>query len=155
MSIADTQSQELLKQIMLIRNTEMTRDGVLQATADLLVNTIEHYAWAGFYLVDASGKNLILGPYNGAPTEHTRITFGAGICGQVAQLAKRLVIQDVSLEDNYLSCSPEVRSEIVFPILKQGNFVGELDIDSHQVNPFTTQDTQLLERICLQLSGVF
>ena len=131
------------------------RDEVLQKTSELLASSVDHYNWVGFYIVDESGTNLILGPYVGAATDHVKIAFGKGICGQVAISEMSRIIQDVSLEDNYLSCSSNVHSEVVFPIMKDGKFVAELDIDSHAISPFTGQDTELLEAICEKLSVLF
>ncbi len=132
-----------------------TRDEILQEIAELLSSKVDHYNWVGFYIVDESGTNLILGPYVGAATDHVKIAFGKGVCGQVAVSEMRRVIQDVSLEDNYLSCSPNVHSEVVFPIMKDGKFVAELDIDSHAISPFTGRDTELLEAICKKISVLF
>jgi len=132
-----------------------TRNDILLAVSRLLKEQVHHYDWVGFYLVDDSGSNLVLGPYVGAPTDHTRIAFGKGICGQVAVSQTSRIIQDVSLEDNYLSCSMDVQSEVVFPIMKEGRFVAELDIDSHSTAPFTDQDTLLLEAVCKKLEVLF
>jgi len=119
-----------------------------------LKEKVDHYDWVGFYLVDPQKeRELVLGPYAGEPTEHTSIGFGQGICGQAAETGKLFLIQDVSGEDNYLSCSPEVRSEIVLPIFRDGELVGELDIDSHSFEPFTDLDTVLLEGICRIVSS--
>ncbi|MEA3559800.1 MAG: GAF domain-containing protein [Candidatus Thermoplasmatota archaeon] len=123
------------------------RDGKLEEICRILEESIDHYNWVGFYLVDGE-RELVLGPYVGAPTDHTRIGFGEGICGQAADTGKLFLIQDVDRETNYLSCSPEVRSEIVLPILKDEELAGELDIDSHQLAPFTEIDRSFLERIC-------
>ncbi len=71
----------------------------------LLKDSIMHYDWVGFYIVDDFKKELYLGPYAGDPTEHTRIPFGKGICGQAAEKRKTVVIQDISKQKNYLSCS--------------------------------------------------
>lgn len=131
------------------------RDITLQKISQLLADEVDHYHWVGFYIVDASGDNLILGPYVGAPTDHVKIAFGKGICGQVAVSETSRIIQDVSLEDNYLSCSSNVQSEVVFPIMKDGKFVAELDIDSHAISPFTEKDTELLEAICEKLTDLF
>ncbi|MBT3228356.1 MAG: GAF domain-containing protein [Candidatus Marinimicrobia bacterium] len=138
----------------IINNLE-TRDEILQKISEYLSNNVDHYHWVGFYVVDDSGVNLILGPYVGAPTDHVKIGFGKGICGQVAVSEMSRIIQDVSLEDNYLSCSSNVQSEVVFPIMKAGKFVAELDIDSHAKSPFTDQDTELLEAICKKLAVLF
>jgi len=132
-----------------------SRNEFLQAIAELLSEAVFHYDWVGFYLVDESGDHLILGPYVGAHTDHNKIAFGKGICGQVAVSEMSRIIQDVSLEDNYLSCSSNVRSEVVFPIKIAGKFVAELDIDSHAISPFSAADTELLEAICLKLEMLF
>jgi GAF domain-containing protein len=90
-------------------------------------------------------KQLILGPYSGATTEHVKIAFGTGICGQAADSGEIFLVQDVSKEWNYLACSPHVKAEIVVPVFHEGTFVGEIDIDSHTQSPFTAQDTAFLE----------
>ena len=109
---------------------------------------VTHYDWVGFYLVDpARERELVLGPFVGAPTEHTRIAFGQGICGQAADTEMTFVIQDVSQEMNYLSCSPHVKSEIVVPIFKDGAVVGEIDIDSLALAPFSEVDNAFLEQV--------
>lgn len=129
------------------------RDRILRKICVVLKDEVPHYDWVGFYLVDPDSEaELILGPYVGAPTEHTRIPFGKGICGQAATTENTFIVQDVTLETNYLSCSPDVRSEIVVPILKEGMIVGELDIDSHTLAPFTEEDQAFLDAICAQVA---
>jgi L-methionine (R)-S-oxide reductase len=131
-------------------------DAKLSAICSLLEANVSHYDWVGFYLVDREAeRELVLGPYVGAPTEHTRIGFGKGICGQAAEKEITFVVQDVASETNYLSCSPDVRSEIVVPILCAGAVVGELDIDSHAFAPFTDEDRAFLEQVCQEVSGLF
>ncbi len=147
--------QPLLKAVDAIISDLDTRDNVLQKISELLSERVDHYDWVGFYIVDESGENLILGPYVGAATDHVKIAFGNGICGQVAVSQMSLIIQDISLEDNYLSCSSNVQSEVVFPIMKNDKFVAELDIDSHAISPFTELDTELLEAICEKLAHLF
>ena len=146
--------------LVLIAVDEIIRDSkslddTMQLTSELLAKQVPHYDWVGFYLVDESGVNLILGPYVGAATEHTKISFGKGVCGQVAVSEMSRVIQDVSLEENYLSCGTNVQSEIVFPIMKNGKFVAELDIDSHAIAPFTDHDNKLLEAVYSKLEPLF
>lgn len=89
----------------------------------------------------------MLGPFEGEPTQHTRIPFGRGICGQAAELRKTFLVQDVSKETNYLSCSANVKSEIVIPIFKNEEVVGELDVDSHALSPFNKEDETFLKKI--------
>ncbi len=120
----------------------------LQALCAMLTAEVSHYNWVGFYLVDPkSPRELVLGPYVGEPTEHTRIPFGKGICGQVAESEETFVVPDVSEEDNYLACSLTVKSEIVVPVMLDGRFVGQLDIASHTRDAFGPEDEALLEAI--------
>lgn len=120
----------------------------LHGICDMLRSLVPHYDWVGFYLVDSEKTNeLVLGPFAGKPTEHVRIPFGKGICGQAAEREETFVVQDVSEQDNYLSCSLSVKSEIVVPIFKDNKVVGELDIDSHEIGPFTEDDREFLEEI--------
>jgi L-methionine (R)-S-oxide reductase len=132
-----------------------SRDEKLHAICALLEREVAHYDWVGFYLVDpACERELVLGPFVGAPTEHTHIAFGQGICGQAADTEMTFVIQDVSQETNYLSCSPHVKSEIVIPIFKDGAVVGEIDIDSHALAPFTDADNVFLEQVAVLVTAL-
>lgn len=131
------------------------RDEKLLAICSLLKDNVPHYDWVGFYLVDrARERELVLGPFSGDPTEHVRIPFGKGICGQAAQSGSTFIVPDVAKETNYLSCSPKVQAEIVVPIFKAGEIVGELDIDSHTLSPFTAEDREFLEGVGRLASGL-
>ncbi len=147
--------EKIKTQILNVIQNNMLRDKVLLEVSKLLKEEVSHYDWVGFYILNEEKTGLLLGPYNGAVTDHTFIPVGKGVCGQVAQNKKPMVVQDVSSIDNYLSCSIDVQSEIVFPILKNGEFVAELDIDSHLPAPFSLDDNQLLEFICSELSIFF
>lgn len=141
--------EALVKQVERLVETADSRQTVLEQVCRLLHEAVDYYDWVGFYLVDPEQeRELVLGPYVGEPTEHTRIPFGRGICGQAAERGETFVVQDVSREQNYLACSLAVKSEIVVPIFKDGRIVGELDIDSHRLSPFTEADREYLERIC-------
>ncbi len=155
MTLDDHQIGEIMSQVTQAVAGTGTREIRLQKICRILQEEIPHYDWVGFYLPDDAEQNLELGPYVGAPTEHTRIPYGKGICGQVAEAGRTYVIQDVRTEDNYLACSLDVLSEIVVPILKDDHFVGELDIDSHAASPFTEADERLLEGICQRLARLF
>ena len=114
----------------------------------LLADSVEYYDWMGFYLVSPEReKELVLGPFVGEPTEHVNIHFGEGICGQSAETKKIFVVQNVCEVTNYLSCSPKVQSEIVVPMLREGDFIGEVDIDSHELGPFSEEDEKFLSSI--------
>ncbi len=145
---------KLLAEIDRLVSSGLSRDETLLRVCQLLESSVAYYDWVGFYLVEGE-KELVLGPFAGEPTEHVRIAFGIGVCGQAAQRKETFLIQDVSCETNYLSCSPKVKAEIVVPIFKNGRVVGELDIDSHQLSPFSDEDRDFLEQICRRLSGLF
>ncbi|MCK5309265.1 MAG: GAF domain-containing protein [Thermoplasmata archaeon] len=136
-------------------NSEAQRDDVLGAICFLLKDEVKNYDWVGIYFANNKTKKLQLGPFAGDPTEHVKIDYGQGICGQAAESLDTFVIQDISQEDNYLSCSPTVKSEIVIPIMKNEKFVAQLDIDSHAKNPFTEDDTEFLEELCRMLAELF
>ena len=124
----------------------------LKNLCNLLKNSIPHFHWVGFYFVHGNRKELKLSEFAGKPTEHTIIPFGKGICGQVAVSNENFVVQDVSEQDNYISCGIDVKSEIVVPIFVNGRNIGQIDIDSHDVAPFTKEDEMLLEYVCERVS---
>ena len=123
-------------------------DDTLQSICDLLKETVEYYDWVGFYFRDGNKESLALGPYAGAPTNHTTIPFGKGICGQVAVSNQNFVVPDVGAQDNYIACSISVKSEIVIPLFLDGVNIGHIDIDSNTINPFTKADEYFLEFVC-------
>ena len=145
----------LLEKVREIVKGPSGRDEKFRAICQLLIENVPHYDWVGFYFVDRSKKELVLGPFVGEPAEHVRIPFGRGICGQAAERRTTFVVQDVSKEENYLACSPKVKSEIVVPLFKGGEIIGELDIDSHTLSPFTKEDRVFLEDVCKIVSELF
>lgn len=139
-----------------ILSRDVTRHEKLFAVCELLADEVPTFNWVGFYLVDPnSTEELVLGPFVGASTDHNRIPFGRGICGQVALTHETFVAQDVHAEDNYLSCSIHVQSEIVVPIMVGSEFVAQLDIDSHTKDSITDEQQQALEDICDLLADEF
>lgn len=148
--------EKILPDVEQILNKDISRNEKLFAICELLADDVENFDWVGFYMADESGKEeLVLGPYVGKPTDHTRIPFGRGICGQVALSHETYISQDVHSEDNYIACSIEVQSEIVVPIMKDGKFVAQIDIDSNTKNSITQEHKALLEHICSLLSSEF
>lgn len=137
-----------------IFSSSESRNEKLQKVCKLLHNEVLHYNWVGFYFNNGDKPELKLGPYSGAPTEHVIIPFGKGICGQVAVSNRTFVVPDVNAQNNYLACSIETKSEIVVPIFKNGRNIGQIDIDSHKINPFTENDEELLTYICEKVSEI-
>lgn len=117
----------------------------LQEVCELLKGEVDYYTWVGFYFKNGDKNELKLGPFAGEPTDHTIIPFGKGICGQVAVSNKNFVVPDVSAQDNYIACSIHVKAEIVVPLFKNGENIGQIDIDSNIPDPFTEEDERFLE----------
>ncbi len=138
--------------LTIISDTAKTFDDRLLALCNLLENHIEYYNWVGFYFKNGDKNELKLGPYVGAPTDHTIIPFGKGICGQVALSNKNFVVPDVTAQDNYIACSINVKAEIVIPIFVRGENIGQIDIDSNTPDPFTSDDEEFLEFVCEQVA---
>ncbi len=136
-------------------NSISTREEKLLKICALLKNSIEYYNWVGFYFRNCGKEELILGPYVGAATDHTVIPFGKGICGQVAVSNKNFVVPDVAAQDNYIACSFTVKSEIVVPLFVNGKNIGQIDIDSHVLDPFTEADERFLEFVNEQIAKLF
>ena len=124
----------------------------LQLVCDLLQREVAHYDWFGFYIAVAEERMLVLGPYQGEATDHVRIPYGRGICGQAAEREETFLVDDVRREDNYLACSLRVRSEIVVPIFRSGAVVAEIDIDSHRPAAFGADDRAFLESLAVDVA---
>jgi len=138
-----------------VLSSDKAKSEKFQQVCEILKEEIYHYDWVGFYHLNESTNILELGEFVGKPTEHTKIPIGKGVCGQVAKNNKTMVVQDVTQLENYISCGLEVQSEIVVPIRKNGQFISELDIDSHATAPFRKEDEEFLEGVCNQLEELF
>ncbi len=111
----------------------------------LLRRERRHYNWVGVYLLQ--NGELVLGPFVGKPTPHTRMPLNQGLCGAAASSGQTVIVDDVSADPRYLACSLETRSEIVVPIALDGRVLGEIDIDSDTPAAFTKHDRHLLEGV--------
>lgn len=148
------QLNNLKQNISLIIDSSDTKENKLQAICDYLESEISYYDWVGFYFKNGDKEELKLAQFTGEPTEHIIIPFGKGICGQVAVSNENFVVQDISEQDNYISCGWKVKSEIVIPIFVNGENIGQIDIDSHTANIFTKKDEELLEFTCKKVSKI-
>ncbi|MCS5490910.1 GAF domain-containing protein [Algoriphagus limi] len=102
------------------------------------------FFWVGFYLV--KNDQLVLGPFQG-PIACTRINFGKGVCGTAWKDAKTQLVPDVDLFPGHIACSSASRSEIVVPLIKNGEVFLVLDVDSDQLNDFDEDDQRYLEQL--------
>lgn len=147
---------EILKKDIrsITNNTSESFDVRLQKICVLLKESVPHYDWVGFYFKNGDKLELKLGPYAGAPTDHTIIPFGKGICGQVAVSNQNFVVPDVKAQDNYIACSITVKAEIVVPLFLNGENVGQIDIDSNTPDPFTEEDERFLEFVNTEVAKI-
>jgi len=143
----------VIQNIVALEN--VTRDEKLLQICTVLNQNISHYNWVGFYFANHETQTLHLGPYVGEPTDHTVIPFGKGICGQVAVSNENFVVPDVQAQDNYIACSFTVKSEIVVPLFAGGVNIGQIDIDSNVLDPFTDDDERFLEFVNSEVSKLF
>lgn len=119
----------------------------------VLAERLAHFNWTGVYWL--RGGELILGPYAGAPTEHTRIAVGRGVCGTAVAENGNQVVADVRELANYLSCSVDTRSEIVVLIRDEaGKVLGQIDVDGHEPGAFDETDEALLEEVAARIAAV-
>ena len=127
-----------------------TPDEAMTLTVRELQDALPKYTWVGIYLLD--GDELVLGPFVGRPSPHTRIPVGRGICGAAAASGETVVVDDVNADPRYLACSLETRSEIVVPIVRDGRVFGEIDIDSDRAAAFDARDRALVESLAVALA---
>ena len=121
------------------------------ANVAALIQEAFHFWWTGFYRV--IGEQLVLGPFQG-PVACTRIGFGKGVCGTSWKERKTLVVEDVEQFPGHIACSSESKSEIVVPLIKQGEVIGVLDIDSERLATFDQTDKEWLEQIAEATAAV-
>ena len=129
-------------------------DTALKDVCELLKSSITYYDWVGFYFKNGEKEELKIGPYAGATTDHEIIPFGKGICGQVAVSNENFVVPDVNSQDNYIGCSLNVKSEIVIPLFVNNINIGQIDIDSKTIDPFTQEDERFLEFVCESVASI-
>ena len=130
--------------------SEADDDRAMAAAVATLKQRMPDYSWVGIYLLD--GNELVLGPFEGKPSPHARIPLGRGICGAAASEKATIIVDDVNADPRYLACSIETKSEIVVPIMRDGDVFGEIDIDSDQHAAFGAADRALLEPVAALLA---
>jgi len=108
------------------------------------------WLWIGFYLV--KDNELVLAPFQG-PIACTRIAIGRGVCGRAWQQQQVIIVPDVDQFPGYIACSSASRSEIVLPMMKNGECLGVLDIDSSELNQFDEVDAKYLKQLIAMIEN--
>lgn len=127
----------LIKELQDMRDDGHLSDALLRK-AVRAVSEEERFDWVGVYLL--KDDELWLHNYVGEPTEHAKIPVGTGICGRAVEERTNLNVPDVSKEENYLACSPDVQSELVILIRAGDDIFGQIDLDSETKAAFTEED---------------
>ena len=143
--MTDMDRNDLLTAIRSAVAASPNANTAMKQVVQLLKDAVPHYSWVGIYLID--GDELVLGPFLGKPSPHTRIPLGRGICGAAATEKATIIVDDVNADPRYLACSIETKSEIVVPIMNGPEVLGEIDIDSDQPAAFGQADRALLEQV--------
>lgn len=125
-----------------------------ESMVKLLNSAVSTYSWVGIYIVE--GKDLVLDAWSGpAATEHVRIPVGKGVCGFAAKAGKTEIVSDVNKDPRYLQCFLSTKSEIVVPIMDGSAVIGEIDIDSDQLDAFSSVDREFLEAVAKKASALW
>jgi GAF domain-containing protein len=146
---------DVLRDLKSAARTAPTVHVLMANICHMLAQRLPSYNWVGFYMLDPHDPTvLVLGPFVGATTPHTRIPLNQGICGAAVTEGRTIVVDDVNSDPRYLACSLDTKSEIVAPVAVKGRIVGELDIDSHVPGRFKAEDRELVEA-CAAIVGQF
>jgi L-methionine (R)-S-oxide reductase len=143
---ADRRTREAAVLALAAAKQAVPFDALLEGVATALQQDFPHYTGVYLYWLEA-GTTLSLRAFRGRPTEHTRIPVGQGICGRAAREQRTVVVEDVNADPGYLACSLETRSEIVVPIMRGRDVLGEIDIDSDVPAAFGPEDREFLEKL--------
>lgn len=140
--------KELMPQLAALVGSE-TDEVANMANLSAALKQAFDFFWVGFYRV--VGEELVLGPFQG-PVACTRIRRGKGVCGTAWAEGRTIVVEDVEQFPGHIACSSESKSEIVVPVVREGQIVGVLDIDSDCLRTFDAIDASRLEEIVRLLS---
>ena len=152
MTTTTLKSSDIIPQLDALAKFAESGEALMKSIVALLHEKLTRYNWVGFYMLEREGGDtLVLVPFNGTMTPHTRIPLNQGICGAAASSGKTIVVDDVNSDSRYLACSLDTKSEIVVPVFVRGKVVGELDIDSHFLAAFGPDDRKLCEHAAATL----
>lgn len=139
----EEQYETVIKQLDALLTGESNVVANLSNASALLNQFLDRVNWVGFYVTE--GNQLVLGPFQGMPA-CVRIPFGRGVCGAAAETKTTQLVADVHQFPGHIACDSASNSEIVVPIIKDGNVIGVLDIDSPEKNRFDEVDQRYLEK---------
>jgi len=145
---------KLVKRMQEMRESGYLSDAIMREGVKTIAASEDKYHWVGIYLLDAQDNVLWLHNYVGEGTEHARIPVGEGVCGTAVSEGKNQNVPDVSKIENYLACSPRTKSEMVVLIRAGEEILGEIDLDSRQLNAFADTDELAVQMVADKIAEV-
>ena len=136
--------ESILQTVQHVTEAEHNLVANLANASSIMYHALPDVNWSGFYLFD--GTELVLGPFHGRPA-CIRIALGRGVCGTAAHERRTIVVPDVEAFPGHIACDSASRSEVVVPMLRAGELLGVLDVDSPVADRFSADDVRLLEEI--------
>ena len=145
MAISKEQIYEMLdRQVDSLLENEQDRIANSANFSALVFDNLDDINWCGFYFLH--GEELVLGPFQGKPA-CVRIPMGKGVCGTAAALCETQVVKNVHEFAGHIACDSASNSEIVIPLVKEGQLIGVLDIDSPDYSRFDDTDRSGIEQM--------
>ena len=144
-------ARAVIKDLQEMREDGHLSDALLRHAARTLYGVDDRFDWVGVYLLDDDGAELWLHNYFGAPTDHAKIPVGEGVCGTAVAHGANQNVPDVA-GSSYLSCNPDVKSELVVLIRAGSEIYGQFDIDSHRPAAFENQDEVAVQMVADKLA---
>ncbi len=145
-------ASEIVGDLQGMRDEGFLSDALLRAAVKKIEVTDDRFDWVGVYLLNADGNELWLHNYVGRGTEHAKIPVGDGICGTAVATAENQLVNDVSTVENYLTCDPGVKSEMVVLIRAGSEIFGQIDIDSITQDTFKPEDEAAVQLVADKLA---
>ena len=146
---------KMVKKVQEMRDDGYLSDAILREMVKQIRATDSDFNFVGVYLYNADEKELWLHNYMGESTEHAKIKHGQGVCGTAVAEMKNQNVGDVTAIDNYLSCSPKTKAELVVLIRAGDEVFGQFDIDHKKKDGFSNKDQEAVEMVADKLAEVF
>lgn len=146
------EANELVKELQGMRDDGYLSDALLRRAVVRLAENDERFDWVGVYLLDEDEERLWLHNYLGAATDHAKIPVGEGVCGTAVAEKANQRVADVTEVENYLACSPDVKSELVVLIRAGDQIFGQIDLDSETADAFTEEDETAIQAVADKLA---
>ena len=145
---------KIVQQLQAMRDGGYLADAIMREAVKQLKAAEPRYNFVGVYMLNPNENMLWLHNYSGEPTDHARIEVGVGVCGTAVAEKSNQNVPDVTKVENYLSCSPRTKSELVVLLRSGEEIFGQIDIDAKEINAFKQDDQKAIEMIGEKISEI-